>query len=555
MLPPLRVTRIRKPWEHLAYAKRRHFTVSTDVLDLRLAVCLFSVAILLIFIPTARASFSYSLQVGAYGDPSSQGNLGVQVEIRTHIYDANQGDFDYFWVGDDLANGGFIQFGYSFSPGQYCLQGEVVGGAVATCPGGSANIGASDARWQWEYWPDENGDTNYLGIGPPNSAGDNGTWHSYSIIPNTSNGWDFVLDGQRIANIPFQPSQSKNAAYFVAEKVTSSNPGSLGPVEFRNLAYLMNNGWRTVRELYTLYGCGLNMSCDVVNPYGLSALAPNDVVAGFGLPVPKAGELLWSGSGDNTLALTVPGSAEVMIDGSYCGTGSMEFSLASGEHNVSVPALINIDARTRLRFDHWNDSSTATNRSLNLPTDLSLQAYYVLQYRLTIDSPITVTVSGAGWYDQNSTAPIHTTESQPIMPALGWCGGEWNFGGWYESGKLVTDSANASIVMNSPHVLNLSWVMYPVGPALISLLIVIGSAVLIYRERQTRPTAIRPLVENKRSMTLPIKPRAGSNVTGVPMVGEEPTPLRNVKTCRYCGAEVPQERFICNKCGMPAGYL
>jgi len=247
------------------------------------------IAAVLILVPTVKADSGNSFQIGAYADGGSQGNFGVQVEIRTHIYSSNPGDFDYFWVGDDLANGGFIQFGYSFSPGRYCLQGEIVAGTVATCPGGSANIGLSDARWQWEYWPNENGDTNYLGIGPSNSAGSNGTWHSYSILPNTNDGWDFVLDGQRVASVSFTPSQSINAAYFVAEKVTSSNPETLGPVEFRNLAYLTSNGWQTAIQLYTVYDCGLSTICEVFNPYGLSLLGPNDVIAGFGLPVPKAG--------------------------------------------------------------------------------------------------------------------------------------------------------------------------------------------------------------------------------------------------------------------------
>lgn len=33
------------------------------------------------------------------------------------------------------------------------------------------------------------------------------------------------------------------------------------------------------------------------------------------------------------------------------------------------------------------------------------------------------------------------------------------------------------------------------------------------------------------------------------------SPSKPVKTCRYCGAEVRPDRLICDKCGMPAGYL
>jgi len=500
----------------------------------------------LIFVPTVKADSGYSFQVGAYGDGASQGNLGVQVEIRTHIYDANPGDFDYFWVGDDLANGAFIQFGYSFSPGEYCLQGEMVGGQVASCPGGSATIGVSDARWQWEYWPDENGNTNYIGIGPSNSVGFNGTWHSYSITPNMDGGWDFVLDGQTVASAPFQPSPSKNAAYFVAEKVTPSIPENLGPVEFRNLAYLTGNGWDTVRQLYALYDCGMDVSCAEVNPYGVSVAGSNDIVAGSGLPAPAAGVPLWSG--DNTLTLAVPESVNIMIDGSYYGTGPMQISLTGGEHNLSVPELITINANTRLRFDRWNDGLTAVNRTVNLSPVLSLQADYVPQYKLTIDSSIAA--SGEGWYDQGSTAQVDAPQSQPIIATLGWWGGEMNFGGWYESGKLVTNSPSTSIVMNESHDLKANWVPYPMGPALLTVLVIIGSAVLAYREKRTRVKEIAIGLEAKR-LTAQAWASRWSGGSSVEAVLQEPVQSRNTRKCQYCGAEVPLERIICSQCQMP----
>jgi hypothetical protein len=40
-----------------------------------------------------------------------------------------------------------------------------------------------------------------------------------------------------------------------------------------------------------------------------------------------------------------------------------------------------------------------------------------------------------------------------------------------------------------------------------------------------------------------------------PVVEDKPIQPKNVKKCRHCGAEVPPGRLICNKCGMPAGYL
>ena len=63
-----------------------------------------------------------TLQIGVHGDPASEGSSGVSVAIRTHVYSAREGDLDYFWVGADLSDGGFIQFGYSLQPGYQCLR-------------------------------------------------------------------------------------------------------------------------------------------------------------------------------------------------------------------------------------------------------------------------------------------------------------------------------------------------------------------------------------------------------------------------------------------------
>jgi hypothetical protein len=72
--------------------------------------------------PVGARLNKYSLQAGAWGDDASQHNLGVRAEIRTHIYEADDGTFDYFWIGDNLVDGAFIQFGYAFQPGNFCLR-------------------------------------------------------------------------------------------------------------------------------------------------------------------------------------------------------------------------------------------------------------------------------------------------------------------------------------------------------------------------------------------------------------------------------------------------
>lgn len=369
-------------------------------------VVLFSVIIFVILsLPNVEGQIKqYSLQVGAWGDNASTGNTGVQVEIRTHIYSANLGDLDYFWVGDNLANGAFIQFGYSLEPGYECLEGEWNGRSF-NCYGRSEYVAASDARWEWQYWPNGEGNVFYSGKGPAYSAGFDGSWHTYSIMPNVANGWAFVLDGQPVASInDFQWTYSKDVAYFVAEKATN-NPGlaNLGPVEFRSLQYLKSDGWHSVNSLYASISCGVNTNCNIVNPYNVFLVGPNDVKAGlilnfYGVQPPSNGQLLWTTQ--VTLTLNAPYQATIVVDDQYRVTGGAQISLMLGEHLLLAPLVVPVSDRVRLKFDHWSDGYQYAGRNLHLDSDTTLEAVYVTQYKLTIVWPLPA--SADGWYDITS---------------------------------------------------------------------------------------------------------------------------------------------------------
>src|SRR5208282_1890158 len=125
---------------------------------------------------------SYDLLVTAWGDNGAIGNSGVGVEILTRSYAIPSSDNDHaFWVGDNLANGGFIQFGYALQQtNYYCLYGRVVGG-YSTCSGSTDYITNGNARWFWEYFPNIYVADYYYGTGVSNLA--DGTWHTYQILP------------------------------------------------------------------------------------------------------------------------------------------------------------------------------------------------------------------------------------------------------------------------------------------------------------------------------------------------------------------------------------
>jgi hypothetical protein len=243
---------------------------------------------------TSQGPVTY--QAGARGDDSSIGNAGVEAEIRTNKYlqeNPNTQRLDYFYVGSTLANGGFIQFGYAIEPGAYCLEGYWSQGNF-TCTGRKEVIQNGDARWQWQYWPNLEGSDLYAEVGPAGSAGPNGTWHRYSII-STSNNWMLLLDGNQVASVNFKPSISKSPVYVVAEQVTTTSLARLGPVEFRALSYFTDNEWHQVSALYAIEWCGSNAPCSTANPYGVSLLGPNHIIAGSNIERKNDGQLLWSG--------------------------------------------------------------------------------------------------------------------------------------------------------------------------------------------------------------------------------------------------------------------
>jgi hypothetical protein len=341
----------------------------------------------------AQAS-NYVLQIGAWGDDASKGNVGVRSDIRTHIYDAKPSDFDYFWVGDNLQGGAFIQFGYSYEPGYRCLEGESYQGKL-TCSGRSDNIGISDARWQWQYWPNASVNDFYYEIGPANSVGENGTWHTYSVLANSKNGWIFLLDGLQVANAPFQWQRSKDSAYVIAEKVTDSSAlGSLGPVEFRNLAYLNEDGWHSVDTLYVGKGCSI-YECKIDNPYGISLEGPNHIAAGSGLEERKNGEFLWT-SGNVTLNVRVHSNTRVLVASIFCSqilNGDAAAELPRGMFvqvslmGTRVPAdgVLGLVGAVDV-FQGWTGDVTSTNTTFRMLMvgDKRVQAVWATDYTIPV---------------------------------------------------------------------------------------------------------------------------------------------------------------------------
>ena len=328
-------------------------------------------SIMLLAVPPQTGT---TFQIGAWGDDSSKHNLGVQAAIETHAYDTYPNTLDYFWVGDNLADGSFVQFGYSLEPGSYCLKGELVS-AKSNCFGSSELIPPSDARWQWQYWPNRYGSDFYYEIGPAGSAGINGTWHVYTIRPGSKNSWDFLIDGQVATISNFTVSYSEDPAFVVAERsATSYAPTNLGPVEFRSLSYLNADGWQQVDSLIALSQCGASPCND--NPYGVTALYGTDsLLAGSNVPKSIQGALLWT-SGYVTLDVNVHTNTQFYVTSlsgtrTFVGRTSIELpkgmlasvSLSSATTNTPGPLGL-IGAKDR--FQEWTGDVNSKNQTLQV---------------------------------------------------------------------------------------------------------------------------------------------------------------------------------------------
>ena len=277
---------------------------------------------------SASAQTEYNLQVGASGDEASRGNMGVGVEIRTNSYLVSSGFWHAFWVGDNLANGAFIQFGYQLQHNYLCLYGERVGD-YNYCKGSPDHIGYRDARWFWQYWPDPHVVDFYYADGPANSAGSDGSWHLYQILA-TANGWSFVLDGKTVWNFNnFKSTESRDPAFMVAEEgaYTPYASGSLGPVEFRNLSYLdASMSWQKVTSLSAISGCGLiSPNCGSI-PYGVTLLGANHIIAGTGQQLRQRDEQIWP---INALSVNTPS----------INTDLQQFVTATRLHQIARPIL------------------------------------------------------------------------------------------------------------------------------------------------------------------------------------------------------------------------
>jgi hypothetical protein len=200
---------------------------------------------------------------------------------------------------------------------------------------------------------------------------------------------------------------------------------------------------------------------------------------------------------DQFSARVIVGYPDVVVgfDGQTLRTGlsgEITVNATQGEHIISVPPVITVESTVRAAFEQWNVTSTSSTIQLSITRDVSLLAIYRKQYYLNVTSPLGQ-ASGAGWYDESSTATFRVTP--PIVTDkvthvfIGWLG------------DSNDPSPSSSVLVNGSKNIQASWEdIKPAGNSadilrlqvllVASLLILFGSIaflVISLRHRRSSP--------------------------------------------------------------------
>jgi hypothetical protein len=165
----------------------------------------------------------------------------------------------------------------------------------------------------------------------------------------------------------------------LAEKVTASNElGDLGPVEFRNLEYLKEDGWHEVDSLVSLNSCGTFSNCVAQNPYGVASEKPNQIIAGSRGEIRRSGQLLWTSS-YVTLNVTVHPKIQfhlVTITGDQVFVGSVQAKVPRGlfvdiqlmTTSAQADGLVGLMGAID-QFQGWTGYESSSNQSIRILVD------------------------------------------------------------------------------------------------------------------------------------------------------------------------------------------
>lgn len=211
-------------------------------------------------------------------------------------------------------------------------------------------------------------------------------------------------------------------------------------------------------------------------------------------------------------------------------------------------------------FEGWAvDGALQTENQVSLVMDKphTAVAKYDARYELTVDSPNGLgNPQGLRYYEAGSTANFSV--ETPIGFLIEQVFVRWN-------GDYNGTSSEASIVMSKPMVVHATWTTSYLQLYIMAGLaaVAIATVVLVVRHKHGNPPPkyekTNENLEAKAAFNHPKVERTGlgmeSHAPTTQLPGTSTMHPTSGRQCRYCGAEVRPDKAICDKCGMPAGYL
>jgi hypothetical protein len=405
--------------------------------EYRLLLAIFSVLMVL-----NLAHAGYWFQFGARGGGSSEFNQGASLSIQTVTPQNVITGAPAFWLGEDLANGAFLQMGYlvvnqSGSYPSYCVQSGCTQ---------YEDVAAGQAEWFYEYFPQHYSGSNFLGaVGPAGSAGGNDTFNTYGFYYNGT-GWNFIFNGNVVGSVDLGSGSSgvHSPVAFGELANASNNKTTINPVIMQNLSVYNNSRFTLVPTGYSYIGFGTGSQENTLVPYGTEELdgRVNYFQVGSGLPILQNGTELWSGG------------YNLDISSEYGNIASNTKQITYSKVTVHAPKVANISSGKRATFVDWlgsgfgSYSGEANSTTISIEGNISETAQWQLQYYLETSSDYG-TSTGTGWYNANASV-VYGINSSVIYKN----GTARNvFEGWTNG----TESNSSELTLSGPIRLDARW--------------------------------------------------------------------------------------------------
>ena len=155
-----------------------------------------------------------------------------------------------------------------------------------------------------------------------------------------------------------------------------------------------------------------------------------------------------------------PRMSSIMVDGVIYMPSQLPATFSWEEdstHTIGIPSASTLEGNAkRYDFVQWNDQSASLTRSIKVTDDMPLKHFIALlqtKYLLTIYSDHG-SPSGAGWYDEGSTAELNMAASEVFIETIP-SKVRVAFTGW-SAGYMPTSPRNY-VDMNGPTVVLANW--------------------------------------------------------------------------------------------------